>query len=198
MSIPNFEPMSIELAWRKHNNSGLSSSRFEQKKAVAISYGFYCFAEIRAWRVTKGRRFLASFGAEARKLSMIFARRFVALFGRHRYGLTVRRTAAGCSVRPQGGGPGFGRMEEAARTAGVSCPSGKAGGESFVENESRRTFPLAVSVSAGSAVSTVGLGRPRRTVTVLKRDRAYWFRWKFGAMRTGAYTDFPEAYCRVR
>ena len=100
---------------------------------------------------------------------MIFARRFVALFGRHRYGLTVRGAAAGCSVRPQGGGPGFGRMEEAARTAGVSCPSGKAGGESCVENESRRTFPLAVS--AGSAVSTVGLGR---TITVLKRDRALW------------------------
>ena len=57
----------------------------------------------------------------------------------------------------------------AARTAGVSCPSGKAGGESCVENESRRTFPLAVS--AGSAVSTVGLGR---TITVLKRDRALW------------------------
>lgn len=113
--------------------------------------------------MTKGRRFLASFGAEARKLSVIFARRFVALFGRHRHDepaslrVAVRGTAAGCSVRPQGGGPGFGRMEEAARTAGVSCPSGRAGGESCVENESRRTFPLAVS--AGSAVSTVGLGR---------------------------------------
>lgn len=117
-------------------------------------------------RDERGEGSLASLsGAEARKLSVIFARRFVALFGRHRHDepaslrVAVRGTAAGCSVRPQGGGHGFGRMEEAARTAGVSCPSDKAGGESCVENESRRTFPLAVSVSAGSAVSTVGLGR---------------------------------------
>ena len=120
---------------------------------------------------------------------MIFARRFVALFGRHRYGLTVRGAAAGCSVRPQGGGPGFGRMEEAARTAGVSCPSGKAGGESCVENESRRTFPLAVS--AGSAVSTVGLGRtlpisPRRIA--VSGDRAF-FRHTGIVAEKGLLTD---------
>ena len=119
--------------------------------------------------MTKGRRFLASFGAEARKLSVIFARCFVALFGRHRYGLTVRGAAAGCSVRPQGGGPGFGRMEEAARTAGVSCPSGKAGGESCVENVLFRLRFRPVLPSRPSDL--VG---PRRTVTVLKRDRALW------------------------
>ena len=118
--------------------------------------------------MTKGRRFLASFGAEARKLSMIFARRFVALFGRHRYGERLP------AVR-------FGRKGAVPASVGWKKPRGR-----------RACLVRRVKLAASLALKTKAavlfrlrfrpvlpfrpsdLVGPRRTITVLKRDRALW------------------------